>query len=331
MSTLYIDRKDIELSVAQGVLKCRERTGRCRSIPLAQLERVVLRGRAQLSTSVLGALTEAGAGVLVLSGRHNRQLAVCVGRPHNDAWRRVGQLDAFGDKGARARWSQALIAAKTKAQLRLLAKALDQRPDKRRILVRSTAQLQSACDRLASSATPPEVDTTMGIEGAAARAYFSAYSTLFPPSLGFKGRWRRPPTDPVNACLSLGYTLLHFEAVAACHSAGLDPLLGLYHEPAYGRESLASDAIEPFRPHVDEWVWMLFRDRVLKEQGFRKHDGAVLLAKSARQHFYEHFAPLGAALRCLLRRQLATAARDFEKRGRAARPGIAVPNKENQT
>ena len=331
MSTLYIDRKDIELRVARGVLEFRKPAGRLRSVPLAQLERVVLRGRAQLSTSVLGAITEAGAGVLVLSGRHNRQLAVCVGRPHNDVWRRIGQLDAFGDKEARVQWGQVLIAAKTKAQLRLLAKAIDRRPDKRRVLVRATAQLQSAYDRLATPAEPPEIGSTLGIEGSAARAYFSAYSTLFPPSLNFKGRQRRPPTDPVNACLSLGYTLLHFEAVTACHSAGLDPLLGLYHEPAYGRESLAADAIEPFRPHVDEWVWTLFRDRILKEQGFRKHDGAVLLGKTARQHFYERFAPLGVALRRLLRRQLATAARDFEKRGRATRPPTVGSGQGNQT
>ena len=324
MTTLYIDRKDIELKVSRGVIEFHEPAGRRGSVPLAGLERIVLRGRALISTSVLGAITEAGAGVVMLSGRHGRHLATCVGRPHNDVVRRLGQFDAYRDVDARAQWARALILAKVNAQHRLLDKVLDRRPDKRRILVRAIAQLQSAQRRLSSEGEALGIPSVLGIEGAAAAAYFTAYVELFPPSLGFNGRRRRPPTDPVNACLSLGYTLLHFEAVTASHAAGLDPLLGLYHEPAYGRESLAADVIEPLRPHVDEWVWSLFRERVLSERGFRKDNGGVLLGKAARQRFYERFSPLCLALRRLLRRQLGRAAREFEQRGRDLRPHPSV-------
>ena len=324
MTTLYIDRKDIELKVSRGVIEFHEPAGRRGSVPLAGLERIVLRGRALISTSVLGAITEAGAGVVMLSGRHGRHLATCVGRPHNDVVRRLGQFDAYRDIDARAQWARALILAKVNAQHRLLDKVLDRRPDKRRILVRAIAQLQSARRRLSSEGEALGIPSVLGIEGAAAAAYFTAYVELFPPSLGFNGRRRRPPTDPVNACLSLGYTLLHFEAVTASHAAGLDPLLGLYHEPAYGRESLAADVIEPLRPHVDEWVWSLFRERVLSERGFRKDNDGVLLGKAARQRFYERFSPLCLALRRLLRRQLGRAAREFEQRGRDLRPHPSV-------
>ena len=79
MTTLYIDRKDIELDVSNGVIEIREPTGRRGTVPLARLERVVLRGRAKVSTSALGAITDAGAGILVLSGRQNR-------RPRNMRW-----------------------------------------------------------------------------------------------------------------------------------------------------------------------------------------------------------------------------------------------------
>ena len=315
MTTLYIDRKDMELRVSGGVLEFHEPTGRRGSVPLTQIERLVLRGRVQLSTSVLGALTEAGAGVLSLSGRHSRYLATCVGRPHNDVVRRLGQFDAYRDPDARAVWSRALIEAKTKAQLRLLHQALERRSDKRRPLTRAIARLEALLDRISNDARPPGIASLLGMEGAAAAAYFGGYRALFAPSLRFQGRNRRPPRDPVNACLSLGYTLVHFEAVVACHAAGLDPLLGLYHEPAFGRESLAADVIEPLRPHVDEWVWTLFRDRILKDQGFLTDNGAVLLGKAARQHFYQSFNPLGAALRRILRRQLSRAAREFAARG----------------
>ena len=324
MTTLYIDRKDIEIKVSRGVIEFHEPAGRRGSVPLAGLERVVLRGRARLSTSVLGAITEAGAGVVVLSGRHGRHLATCVGRPHNDVLRRLGQFDAYRNMDARSQWSRALIAAKTKAQLRFLNKALNRRPDKRRILSRAIVRLQSSERRLSRDGERIEIPTLLGIEGSAAAAYFMAYVELFPPALAFSGRRRRPPPDPVNACLSLAYTLLHFEAVTASHAAGLDPLLGLYHEPAYGRDSFAADVIEPLRPHVDEWVWSLFRERVLSERGFRKDNGAVLLGKAARQRFYEHFNPLWIALRRLLRRQIGRVAREFEQRGRDLHPDPSV-------
>ena len=316
MTTLYVDRKDIELRTSGGVLEFREPSGRRGSAPLAQLERVVLRGRVTLSTSVLGALADAGAGVLMLSGRQSRHLATCIGRPHNDVVRRLGQFDAYRDPVARARWSRALIEAKTKAQLRLLRRALERRPDKRLRLTRAISQLEPLLDRIADEGHPPAIASLRGIEGAAAAAYFEGFRSLFPRSLGFNCRNRRPPRDPVNACLSLGYVLTHFEAVVACHAVGLDPLLGLYHEPAYGRESLAADVIEPLRSHVDEWVWGLFRDRILTRKGFREDGEAVLLGKAARRRFYERFHPLAIALRRLLRRQMRVAARGFEESGR---------------
>ncbi len=316
MATLYVDRKDIDLQVSGGALVFYEPKGRRGSVPIGQLERVVLRGRMQLSTSVLGAITEAGAGVLVLSGRHSRHMATCVGRPHNDVLRRLGQFDAYRDAATRLDWATKLVSAKVHAQSRLLKKALGQRPDKRRQLTKAMDRLEALEGRLLADAETLSIPSLLGIEGAAAAAYFAGYSALFPPSLGFHSRNRRPPKDPVNACLSLGYTLLHFEAVVACHAAGLDPLLGLFHEPAYGRESLAADVIEPFRPHIDEWVWSLFRSRVLTDKAFRQDGEAVLLDKAGRQHFYQHLTPLSVALRRLLRRQLARVAREFEQRGR---------------
>lgn len=320
MTTLYIDRKDVELRVSGGALEFHEPAGRRGSVPLSRIERVVLRGRVQLSTSVLGALTEAGAGVLSLSGRQSRYLSTCVGRPHNDVVRRLGQFDAYRDPEAKAQWSRRLIESKTKGQLRLLRRALERRLDKRRPITRAITQLEALLHRIADDAQPPDIASLLGIEGAGAAAYFAGYRTLFPDSLGFEGRNRRPPRDPVNASLSLGYTLVHFEAVVACHAVGLDPLLGLYHEPAFGRESLAADVIEPLRSHVDEWVWTLFRERTLTAKSFREANGAVLLGKAARQHFYAGFHPLCAALRRLLRRQMRTVAQEFEDRGRHIPP-----------
>lgn len=318
MATLYIDRKDIELRYADGAIAVHEPGGRRGTIPLAGLERVVLHGRVTLSTSVIGALVSGGATVGLIGGRRSRYVTTCVGSLQNDVRRRVGQFDAYRCDAARTQWARAIVEAKLAAQLRLLRRALAARPDQRYALFRGSRRIEDALERLASTTRPFTLPTLLGIEGAAAAAYFAAYASVFPPSLGFTARRRRPPTDPVNACLSFAYTLLHYEAVSVAYEAGLDPMLGLYHAPSFGRESFAADAIEPFRPHVDAWVWDAFRKRLFTDRGFRKEGRAVLLGKEARSRFYRHFNPLTEALRRLLRRQMQAAAREFQRRGAAA-------------
>lgn len=112
---------------------------------------------------------------------------------------------------------------------------------------------------------------------------------LFPPSLGFEGRRKRPPTDPVNAMLSLCYTLLHWEATREIETIGLDPTIGFYHSFEYGRESLSCDLVEPYRPAVDRFVYELFRKRIFAARDFTEGDErpGVYLKKGGRRKFYE--------------------------------------------
>jgi CRISPR-associated protein Cas1 len=67
----------------------------------------------------------------------------------------------------------------------------------------------------------------------------------------------------------------------SAHGAGLDPMVGFYHQPAHGRESLACDLMEPLRPRADQWVRTLFRDRVLRLEHFAIDKGACLLGKAS--------------------------------------------------
>ncbi|MEZ5592591.1 MAG: CRISPR-associated endonuclease Cas1 [Gammaproteobacteria bacterium] len=265
MTTLLLDRRDLTLTLDSRRVVIREPGERPRTVPLAMLERVVVQGRAQLDTALLGALGEQGVDILLLGARTGRRRGYLVGPGHNDARRRLGQYQLWHDSATRLRWSRRLVQAKLQGQHAVLAQAPNRRPDQR--LALSTA-LETLQDSLLQVLEANEAASLLGLEGAAAAAYFRGYCALFAPALKFTGRNRRPPRDPVNACLSLAYTLLHHDAVRACYQAGLDPLLGFYHEPAYGRESLACDLIEPLRPRVDTWVWELFRERTLRAELF---------------------------------------------------------------
>jgi CRISPR-associated protein Cas1 len=136
-----------------------------------------------------------------------------------------------------------------------------------------------------------------GLEGAGAAAYFEGFADLLPASLHFAGRNRRPPRDPVNAMLSLGYTLLHAEAVLALYGAGLDPFVGFFHALDYGRESLACDVVEPLRVEVEQHVLMLFRSEKLRADDFSLAAGACLLGKAGRTRFYAEWEEPVARLR----------------------------------
>lgn len=304
MASLILDNRAIILRIDGEALALYESGERRGSLPLKLLDRVVLQGDLTLSAGVLTRLAEQGTAVLMLSKRHSRRQAVVLGPLHNDAAIRLAQARLVTDSDWCARWSQRQVAAKVRGQLRFLRNALDQRPEHRKTLAAACASLESILAQINPRTVPPPApERSRGLEGAAARTYFAALTALFPPALGFSGRNRRPPRDPVNACLSLTYTLLHFDAIQSAHIAGLDPLLGFYHRPAYGRESLASDLIEPLRPHADAWVWQLFRERILREDHFGRDGDACLLSKAGREIFYKHYESFAGRPRRLLRRQ----------------------------
>ncbi len=94
-----------------------------------------------------------------------------------------------------------------------------------------------------------------GMEGRGTAVYFSVFRHLIRrPGWTFTGRVRRPPGDPVNVLLSLGYTVLAHNVESAVRTVGLDPYLGFLHQVEYNRPSLALDLMEPFRPIVVDSV-----------------------------------------------------------------------------
>ncbi len=199
-----------------------------------------------------------------------------------------------------------IVRLKIYRQYRLLARLRHQRPDLRLALSHGMQSLQTLLASLMSGAD--DLASLRGKEGAAAAAYFQAFTQVFAPALGFNNRNRRPPLDPVNACLSLSYTLFYQEAVNALKISGLDPALGCYHELYGQRDSLACDILEPIRPLIDAWVYRLFQGHLLRREDFNFANDACLLHASGKTRFYEAFRGCVPAYRRLLRRYAQLAA-----------------------
>ena len=315
MCTLYLDRRDLALKLEGRTLAIYAGDHRESTVPLHLLERIVLRSNVRLESSALARLADSGIALAAFGGRIGDKLAMVHGHCHNDGARRIGQYRRYDDPDWQRRWARHLVLVKLNRQRRLLRRGLAQRADLRHPLTTALAALDGAMTRILADQFVG-VASLRGIEGAAAAAYFRGFCALFPASLDFTGRNRRPPRDPVNAVLSLGYTLLHAEAVRAAYGAGLDPIIGYYHRLDFGRDSLASDLIEPLRPRVDSWVWEQFRDRLLRAEHFHRDGDACLLDKPGRAHFYAAFDPAMGAARRLLRRWTGKLAADFADLGK---------------
>lgn len=295
MSTLYLDHPYLSLKLEGETLVTWLQDQRQRPIPLALLERVVCLSNVQLETNLLGALAERGIAFSVASPRKPKRRALLLGPGHNDASLRLLHYRLAQDSAWRLQFSQALLVAKCKAQLKVNREMQQQRPDQRKALWNAEQHIQQCLNNLPAA---QGLDSLLGLEGSAARASFAALAAVLPASLNFKGRKRRPPPDPVNAALSLAFTLLHQRAVQVLHTQGLEPLLGFYHELSFGRESLASDVMEVWRPTIEAWVWTQFSQQRLREHHFKTDAQGCFLDKAGRQIF---FAEIEACLRPLTR------------------------------
>ena len=135
------------------------------------------------------------------------------------------------------------------------------------------------------------METLLGIEGAAARTYFSEFEGMTKSKsleFDFQGRNRRPPRDPVNAVLSFLYAMLIKQATVTALAVGFDPYLGFYHQPKYGKPALALDLVEEFRPLIADSVCLtLINNGELGSGHFIVRGNAAALTQNGRRKVIE--------------------------------------------
>ncbi len=285
MTTCYIDRKEAELRADGHAIAVYENGRRSAAIPLGPLTRLVIVGNVHLETRLLHRLAEQGVVVCLIGGRRHQVVGSFAATLHGDGRRRLAQYRAAADEARVREQAAAVVRTKVAGQVALLQQL---QPHARRgeVVVTSLERMETTRARLAEEGVA--VESQRGLEGAAAAAYFAAYQECFPPSLDFTDRNRRPPRDPVNALLSLTYTLVHAEHLREVAVAGLDPMVGYLHERDFGRESLVCDLVEGARPAADGFIWRLFHERTFTGRDFSSGDErpGCYLKKGARARYY---------------------------------------------
>ena len=145
-------------------------------------------------------------------------------------------------------------------------------------------QVRSARPEVWRQLGSPEEDDLPGREIAGRDSRQRAFN------FNFNHRNRRPPTDPVNAMLSLAYSLLAKDCTLAVLAVGFDPYLGFYHQPRFGRPALGLDLMEEFRPLIAEsTVLSCINNRVVTEKDFVRAGEAVNLSAPGRKRFFQTY------------------------------------------
>lgn len=307
MSTLYIDRKGLACKLENGALVFHEEGGRCATVPTAPLDRIVFKSDVSVNTGTLAKLAAKGIGMLFLSG-HVVRPTLFTPSEHKDAQRRLSQYLLSEDPEYCRQFASGLLNEKLVAQKRHLAGLQKRHGALADELNPAVARLDELIDRITPVLT---LDALRGMEGLVAAVYFEAISHCIDPSLGFTHRNRRPPKDPVNALLSLTYTLLTSEAALAAHQAGLDPYVGFLHQLDYGRPSLACDLMEPLRPEADQFVLKLFEEHSVELSDFAQTAEHCLLTKEGRVKYYPLYEAQAPVWRSYLTKRCLMHASDF--------------------
>ncbi len=305
MTSLFVDRRDVQLELESGAIVFRENGERIGTVPIAPLTRVFLRGNVNLSASLLGSLGEHGVGVVVLSGRRGRP-TLLLARPHNDAHRRVAQIQKSLDPGFCLHFSRDLVLQKVRGQIDWFEQLRTEDMHARYELTHAMRGLQEQTRHISQAS---DIAKLRGIEGSAARIYFDGLKAVTPASLGFHNRNRRPPKDPFNALLSLTYTLVHSEIAVSLYGAGLDPYVGFYHCLDFGRESLASDLLEPLRHLADKFCLTLVRKQILTKDHFSVLKDGCLLGKAGRCRYYQEYEQHSEVVRSGIQAQIESTAK----------------------
>jgi len=255
-------------------------------VPCGHVSRIVAFGSVAISSGLRSWAMYNGVDI-VLASRRGSYLGIMQGtKTETHSARLIAQVE-INDTPRQLEISCAIIRAKIHKQIVVLQR-FSKRESEEKVsnTITNMRKFMTMLDDTAS------IDEAMGLEGAAAKEYFAAYGSLLPDELAFTTRSRQPPLDLANACLSFLYTVLLGECVTALRAAGMDPGLGVLHNPQAKRPSLALDLLEEFRPLVaDQVVLNAARRNRLNSKHARKDPKGqgILLTKKGREEILKAY------------------------------------------
>ena len=286
MTTLYVSDQGAYVRVKQQQFQVlSDKVLRC-SVPASRVSHIVLFGCCTLSHAAVSLALRRRIPVLYLAsnGRYFGRLAT-EGHAQVEYLTRQVQKSLEPDL-ARDQAKSIILGKLHNSQIVL------KRMNRRRKSAAATKAIAALNELKPNVVEASSIESMLGYEGQGAALYFHAYGTLLKGNFAFNKRTRRPPTDPANSLLSLGYTLLSQNLHSMVEAAGLHTHFGNLHLPQKNRPSLVCDLVEEFRaPVIDSFVAYLINANIFTEDDFTPPDGrgGVYLFPDALKKFLKHW------------------------------------------
>ncbi|WP_293133465.1 type I-D CRISPR-associated endonuclease Cas1d [Microcoleus sp. bin38.metabat.b11b12b14.051] len=283
MGTVYVTQADAFIGKIDERLTVKADKKTLLDVPLIRIDGVVVLGRATVSPAVVVELLEHHIPLSFLTA-NGRYLGRLEPEMTKNIFVRKAQWKAAGESEQAVHLVRGFVRGKLKNYRNTLLEC--QRKYTQQDFEKPIAQLKEV---IGSVDKTSNINSLRGLEGAGSATYFGCFNRLIRvPEFSFEVRRRRPPTDPVNSLLSLGYSLLRHDVQSAVNIIGFDPYLGYLHFERYGRPSLALDLMEEFRPLVvDAVVLAAINLQKISPSDFTVEplSGAVSLTKEGLHNF----------------------------------------------
>ncbi|MSU63116.1 MAG: CRISPR-associated endonuclease Cas1 [Pedosphaera sp.] len=296
---LYLNTPGYRVGCKDEVLVVKEKDRVIEEVRMRDVSHVALFGNVQISTQAIQSLCEQEVPVTYFS-MGGWFYGITRGHALKNVFLRMEQFRLARDEATCLSLARQFVHGKIRNHRTLLMRNHLEPPEA--IILKLKRASEDAL-------TANSIEELLGIEGAAASQYFQQFSGMVKvedddlPGLempsnkkqrafnfNFSNRNRRPPTDPVNAMLSLAYSMLAKDCTLAALAVGFDPYLGFYHQPRFGRPALGLDLMEEFRPLVAEsTVLSCINNRVVTDKDFVKAGQAVNLTAPGRKRFFQTY------------------------------------------
>lgn len=291
---LYLNTPGLHVGKSHEVLQVRDKKTLLQEARINDVNHIALFGNIQISTQAIQTLCQADIPVSYFS-MGNWFYGITRGHSLKNVFLRIEQFRQAALPEFSLQLARLLIHGKIRNHRTLLMRNHIEPP------APTLLRMKEAANNCLEATS---LESLLGIEGAAASLYFQSFSGMIKYEnntplddtlhhnnevfrFDFNTRNRRPPTDPVNALLSLAYSLLAKDCTIAAYAVGLDPYIGFYHQPRFGRPALALDIMEEFRPLIAESaVLTAINNRMITPDDFIKAGNAVNLSPAGRKQFF---------------------------------------------
>ena len=284
---LYLTEQGSYVKKNGNLIEIKRQADTICSLPGCEIESVMIFGAVQISIQAMLYLLEKGCQISFFTEKAHYRGTLVPSLGKNIVLR-LKQYELFNSSGMR------LLICKEIVQKKILCcKDVMCKYYYKKKITNFVEYSQSVDSILKYAQDSNSIEVLRGYEGAAAKLYWKKWGECLKYQI-FSGRKYFPSPDPVNALLSLGYSLLGRELQGLLEGKQLDPYLGFFHSIEYGRASLALDLLEPFRSQIIDCLTLsILNKKILEEDDFERDNrgGYKLNRQSLKIYlsFYEDY------------------------------------------